>query len=262
MNPLERVLIADDEPLSREFLCEAVGNRGHAVTSAEDGAEAIRLFRDSPFDLVISDMRMPHADGMDVLRAVRALSPETPVILITAFGDVESAVSAMREGANDFLQKPFSCDQIDFVLDRLEDRMRLVRENRFLRDRIGAVAGRDDVESEIGEHRGSGRVVGMVRRGEDAGIMGIAEERGQAVPPGRDPLALEGLGGMTGARSRRECHDRRLGRLRTRAPCAARWPSRLRNRRRHFPGAGRERSRPRPGVHARRRPRRDRPLLA
>ncbi len=134
MNPIERVLIVDDEPLSREFLCEAIGSRGHDVVSASNGADAIALFQESTFDLVISDMRMPRADGMEVLSAVRKQSPQTPVILITAFGDVTSAVEAMRGGASDFLLKPFSCDQIDFVLDRLQDRMRLERENRFLRE--------------------------------------------------------------------------------------------------------------------------------
>jgi DNA-binding NtrC family response regulator len=134
VNPIERVLIADDEPLSREFLCELLREKGHDVVSVEDGSEAIRLARESAFDLVITDLRMPGADGMAVLRDAKRACPETPVVLITAYGGVESAVDAMREGADDFLQKPFSCEQIEYVLDRLGQRLRLERENAFLRE--------------------------------------------------------------------------------------------------------------------------------
>ena len=151
MNPIERVLVADDEPLSREFLCELLGGRGLEVLSAASGEEAIELVRESPFDLVITDLRMPGADGMEVLTEVKKLSPETPVVLITAYGGVESAVDAMREGADDFLMKPFSCEQIEYVLDRLGQRLRLERENAFLREtnaaesRNGGIVGDSQV---------------------------------------------------------------------------------------------------------------------
>jgi DNA-binding NtrC family response regulator len=152
VNPIERVLVADDEPLSREFLCELLRERGHEVVPAESGDEALRHVQESVFDLVVTDLRMPGASGMDVLRKTKHVCPQTPVVLITAYGGIESAVDAMREGADDFLQKPFSCDQIEFVLERLGQRVRLERENAFLRETHAA-------ESRNGGIVGDSRVV-------------------------------------------------------------------------------------------------------
>jgi DNA-binding NtrC family response regulator len=138
VNPIERVLVADDEPLSRDFLCEFLREKGLDVRAAENGEEALRQIRETPFDLIVTDLRMPGADGMAVLAEARRLCPETPVVMITAYGGVESAVDAMREGSADFIQKPFSCDQIEFVIDRLSQRLRLERENAFLREDTAA----------------------------------------------------------------------------------------------------------------------------
>jgi DNA-binding NtrC family response regulator len=157
VNPIERVLVADDEPLSREFLCELLGEKGHEVVAVEDGAEAIRLARDSAFDLIITDLRMPGADGMAVLREAKRACPETPVVLITAYGGIESAVDAMRDGADDFLQKPFSCEQIEYVLDRLGQRLRLERENAFLRESSAQESRNGGI---VGESQSIQRVVG------------------------------------------------------------------------------------------------------
>ncbi len=101
-----RILVADDEEDLRTFLGEALERAGHEVTQVADGAAAIRAAREEPFDVVLTDLRMPGTDGMTVVRTVRTEQPDVEVIVLTAFGDVATAVEAMKLGAFDYLQKP------------------------------------------------------------------------------------------------------------------------------------------------------------
>jgi two-component system response regulator AtoC len=103
-----RVLVADDEEDVRTFLAEALERSGHEVTQVTDGAAAIRASREEPFDVVLTDLRMPGTDGMTVVRTVRTEQPDVEVIVLTAFGDVATAVEAMKLGAFDYLEKPVS----------------------------------------------------------------------------------------------------------------------------------------------------------
>jgi len=103
---MARILVADDEPGLRAFAAEALQDDGHVVTQAADGAEAARQLGRETFDLLITDLRMPRMDGMALLRHVRTDQPELEVIVLTAFGTVDSAVEAMKLGAFDYLQKP------------------------------------------------------------------------------------------------------------------------------------------------------------
>jgi two-component system NtrC family response regulator len=114
------------------------------VTAAEDGAGGLSAFASSPFDLVITDLKMPGIPGMEVLRKIRAGSPDVPVLVITAFGNVETAVAAMKEGAYDFIGKPFHRDQLLLAVEKALDRRRLATEVRDLRIRASGV-GRDVV---------------------------------------------------------------------------------------------------------------------
>ncbi len=132
----ERVLVADDDPLSREFLQEALGALQMEVEGAADGEEAIRKLWKGGFDLVVTDLKMPRADGLQVLETARRLQPPVPVVLITAFGTVEVAVEAMRGGAEDFLVKPASPEQVEVVVRRFREKRRLAAENRFLREML------------------------------------------------------------------------------------------------------------------------------
>jgi DNA-binding NtrC family response regulator len=105
---MSRLLVVDDDEGVRTFLAEALERDGHDLTEAGDGATALRLLREDAFDLVLTDLRMPGIDGMEVVRTVRTSSPDTEVIVLTAFGQVKTAVEAMRLGAFDYLEKPVS----------------------------------------------------------------------------------------------------------------------------------------------------------
>ncbi|MDY6851069.1 MAG: sigma-54 dependent transcriptional regulator [Thermodesulfobacteriota bacterium] len=116
--PARPILVADDEQNVRTALFEILTRLGHAVDLAENGAEALEKFKAHPFDLVITDIRMPRMDGMEVLRRIKKTSPQTPVLIVTAYGTVDNAVEAMREGAFDYILKPFSLDLIEETVVR------------------------------------------------------------------------------------------------------------------------------------------------
>jgi len=139
-----RILFIDDDPAGREVALFNLRKAGHEVTSAADGREGLAAFAAAPFDLVITDLKMPGIPGMEVLRKVRAHSPEVPVLVITAFGNVETAVAAMREGAYDFIGKPFHREQLLLSVGKALERRRLAAEVRDLRVRASGV-GREIV---------------------------------------------------------------------------------------------------------------------
>lgn len=140
-------MVIDDEPGMGRMLTTVLTETGYRVRAFDDPRRALADFERNPPDLVLTDVRMPKSTGMDVLGAVKATSPETPVVLMTAFGTLENAVEAMKKGAVDFIAKPFSNEQIRRVLnDALEGR-RLREENRRLRE---ALRAREGIEALIG----------------------------------------------------------------------------------------------------------------
>lgn len=134
-----RILFIDDDRSGREVALFNLRKAGYDVTPASDGREGLALFSPEKFDLVVTDLKMPAVDGMEVLETVRRISPETPVLVITAFGNVETAVEAMKRGAYDFIGKPFQRDQILLSVEKALDRRRLVVEVRELRIRTSGV---------------------------------------------------------------------------------------------------------------------------
>ncbi len=136
MTAREVVLLADDEPLSREFLQEALQSFGCEVHAVGDGAQAIAALGERAFDLVVTDWKMPHADGFAVLAASKQAEPERPVVLVTAHGTMHAAVQAMRQGADDVLEKPVVLEELELLLSRMREKRRLLRENTFLRDQV------------------------------------------------------------------------------------------------------------------------------
>jgi two-component system response regulator FlrC len=112
----QRLLIVDDDSSMRMALYESLTSCGYEVETAENGADALTKFKEGNFAGVVTDMRMPKMSGMDVLKGVKRISPETPVILITAYGTVSTAVDAMKEGASEFIMKPFSLDDLEFAV--------------------------------------------------------------------------------------------------------------------------------------------------
>lgn len=146
MSRRDRVLLADDEPLSRDFLEEALVSLGCDVLAVGDGQSAIEAMAVGQFDFVVTDLRMPRADGMAVLQASKESDPDRPVVLVTAHGAMHVAVAAMRDGAADVLEKPVGLDSLEAVLQRVRERRRLLVENTFLREE--AVGGDMVVASE------------------------------------------------------------------------------------------------------------------
>jgi two-component system, NtrC family, response regulator HydG len=115
---MKRVLIADDNKSTVEALVSLVEGLGMAADGAHNGEEAIQMAARSRYDLVITDLRMPKADGMQVLREVKKASPETLVIVVTAFGTIDAAVEAVKEGALDFVTKPYAFDEIEMKIKK------------------------------------------------------------------------------------------------------------------------------------------------
>ncbi len=132
-----RILIADDEAPQRTMLAGFLRKRGYDVLEAPDGEEALRITRSEAVDLVLSDMRMPGLDGLELLRAVRESNPSLEVIVMTAFGSVESAVEAMRTGAFTFISKPVDLDALLQHMERALERRLLHQEVGELRARLG-----------------------------------------------------------------------------------------------------------------------------
>lgn len=131
-----RVMIIDDEPLMRITIQDALLAEGYHVAAAETGEKGITLLKETPVDILITDLKLPDANGIQVLKEAKTNYPETQVILITAYGSIDSAVTAMKEGASDYLTKPFSMDELFLVIRRLLRMKQLEEENVRLRKRI------------------------------------------------------------------------------------------------------------------------------
>ena len=131
-----RVLVVDDEKSMRDLLAITLEKQHFEVTVADGGQAAIATLRREPFDVVITDLRMPTADGLQVLRAAKETSPESVVIVITAVGSTETAVEAMKLGAYDYITKPFKLDEINLIIRRALERKRLRDENFYLRKQL------------------------------------------------------------------------------------------------------------------------------
>ncbi len=136
MDPRSRILIVDDEVNARTALAELLRDEGYAVETAADGFKALPKLDDFAPDLVLTDLKMPGMDGIDLMRKSRERDPERVVVVMTAYGAVDTAVSAMREGAADYLTKPINVEELSLVLERALERRRLRAEAGQLRERL------------------------------------------------------------------------------------------------------------------------------
>jgi len=130
------VLLADDEETLRTNLAQVLSEEGYEVIACPDGSAALRALRNQRVDSVITDLRMPGITGMDLIDHVTKLAPEAPIIVITAFGEVETAVEAMKKGARDYICKPLIFDELIFKLKQLLAHRHLAKENKQLREQI------------------------------------------------------------------------------------------------------------------------------
>jgi len=133
---IQRILVVDDDELSREFLVEAIAELGYKPIAAKDAKEAIERARTDHPDLVLTDLRMPGTDGLELVKNLKTQYPELPAVMVTAQGTIEAAVQAMRNGAADFLLKPCTPEAIGVVIDRIARTAKLLRENEYLRSEV------------------------------------------------------------------------------------------------------------------------------
>jgi DNA-binding NtrC family response regulator len=156
-----RIVVVDDEPLQRELIGGFLKKQGHEVFLAASGSEAVTRVRGTRVDLVLSDFKMPGMSGLEVLQAVKAVNPEIPFILMTAYGTVETAVLAMKEGATDYLTKPLDLDELLLRIARASEQVRL---RSAVRDLQAHLVERHRLEGIIGESGRMQEVLALVER--------------------------------------------------------------------------------------------------
>jgi len=130
------ILVVEDGHSQREILRDFLRDEGHDVSEAESGEKALKQLRENYFDLLLIDYKMPGMDGMGLLKGVKRINPEVDVIMMTAYGTVETAVQAMKAGAVDYVTKPIELDELLILVDRISERRTLLKENEILRDEL------------------------------------------------------------------------------------------------------------------------------
>ena len=145
-----RILVVDDEPIIREVLQEILTREGHALTMAPDAESGLKALQEGEYDLVLLDLMLPGMGGLETLKEIRELDPDLVVVMVTAYGSVETAVQAMRMGAHDYLTKPFKNEDVLRTLRHGLRHRRLLSENRNLRK---ALLGRANFGELIGKSR-------------------------------------------------------------------------------------------------------------
>ncbi|MDZ7698211.1 MAG: sigma-54 dependent transcriptional regulator [Deltaproteobacteria bacterium] len=148
---MAHILIVDDEKRMRHLLSIMLTAKGHRVDQAEDGVQALEMIKSTPFDMVITDIKMPRLDGIGLLKKVLKMDIPCPVVFITAFATVESAVEAMRLGATDYITKPFEDTRILLTVERTLNVSRIMAENKDLRRELEDAVGREEIVYESDE---------------------------------------------------------------------------------------------------------------
>jgi len=156
-----RILVVDDEAAQLELLGGFLKKQGFETVLAESGKKALERYRDEHFDLVLTDQKMADVSGLDLLKALKAINPEAAVILMTAYGTIETAVSAVKLGAADYLTKPLNLDEMLYRIQQVKERSRLLSENRELRE---AMQTHYRIEGIVGDSGRMMEVLSLVRR--------------------------------------------------------------------------------------------------
>jgi two-component system response regulator HydG len=136
-NKQHTVLVVDDDSAHRTMLRTLIGGWGYAVSEADDGSTAVEKIKETAFDLVLMDVRMVKISGLEALETIKAVNPAIPVIIMTAYSSVETAVKALKQGAHDYLTKPLDFDKLRLTIKRAMEHTRLKEENRLLRETLG-----------------------------------------------------------------------------------------------------------------------------
>ncbi|HQG32169.1 MAG TPA: response regulator, partial [Deltaproteobacteria bacterium] len=137
------ILIVDDEDYTRTFFQNILMDENYTLVFAKNGREALQSWKNECIDLIIMDIMMPEVNGMEVLKNIRSSDTDTMVIMVSAYGDMDSVIDAMRLGANDFFTKPFgSIDKIKLDIRNALDRKRLIKENERLKNQVAERTGK------------------------------------------------------------------------------------------------------------------------
>ena len=131
-----KILVVDDEPIVRESLRDWLGDAGYQVLIAENGPQALEIIEKEKLGIVIADLVMPGMDGIELMRRAREILPNIQVIIITAYGSITTAIAAMKEGAYDYIEKPFCPERVEPLIERLVEHQGLIEENLSLRQRL------------------------------------------------------------------------------------------------------------------------------
>ena len=145
------LLVIEDKDSMREMLCKTLEADGYEVEAAKDGERGVERAKEKKYDVVLTDLKLPRMDGIEVLTTLKELDNDVAIILMTAYGTIEKAVEAMKEGAFDFLTKPFDTDHLSVLIKRAMENRRLVAENVLLRE-------------ELGHHLGYAQIIGKCEK--------------------------------------------------------------------------------------------------
>ena len=184
----EKVLIVDDEPGMRSLLTRVMEKEGYSSSACADGVEALQVFEGEEWDLVIADIDMPGMDGIELLKRIRNDRPQVPVLMITAYATVETAVEAMKLGAYDYITKPFAMDELKIVVGKVFERQKLLVQRDLL---LAEIRSQYDIKG----------IIGVSDRMRDVVDMAMS------VAPSRATVLIEGESGTGKELVARAIHD-------------------------------------------------------
>ncbi|MDY6854531.1 MAG: sigma-54 dependent transcriptional regulator [Thermodesulfobacteriota bacterium] len=156
-----RILIVDDEEVIREGCCRVLSKEDYKVKSIASGKDGLRLAKESPFDLILLDLKMPDIDGLEALSFFKEQDPDVVVIIITGYPDVQTAVNAMKLGAYDYISKPFTPEALRLIVKRGLEKRTLILENKYLKEKLNVT---NQSEQIIGKSEPMQRIYGMIRK--------------------------------------------------------------------------------------------------
>ena len=163
-NGAKQLLVIDDEENMRHMLSVLLKKSGYSVETAPDGAEALRMVDEKKYDFVLCDLKMPNLGGLEFLRTARAKLGDTTVIMMSAYGTIDTAVEAMKLGAYDYISKPFKSDEVYLTLKKAEEREKLKKENDWLKEKIRKIGEQSRFGKMVGKSKGMQAVFALAEK--------------------------------------------------------------------------------------------------
>ena len=165
MEQKDIILVVDDDHVHRTMLRTLLSGWGYDIIEADDGDTAVEMVRERPFDLILMDIRMIRVSGLEALGIIRDINPSIPIILMTAYSSVETAVEGLKKGAYDYLTKPLDFDELRLAMERAMDHTKLREENRLLRASLGTHFDRSNI---VGRSSAMEKLLGLVAQVSEA----------------------------------------------------------------------------------------------